>query len=246
VTPRHNLTVSQIIATPTLFAIAVVVVILSLRVLTGFAANADVYDLAASLEQGTSSDVDYLARFIATHHLDAPLAGCNDTLTRASVTINLAVVDAADRRDDIASSHAALNNAIEAVKRRLFCNPLDGNAWLRYATLAARANRPTELVIDLLRLSYWTAPSEAWVLLPRLNFATKFYLAGVSGFDAEYDADLRRYVANAPINQVAMSYVASDPRLRPRLRPLIAAEPDLRGNAIVAEIDRLGVDFEAR
>ncbi|MBV8664219.1 MAG: hypothetical protein JO107_14090, partial [Hyphomicrobiales bacterium] len=136
--------------------------------------------------------------------------------------------------------------AIEAVKRRLLCNPLDGNAWLHYATLVARTNAPVNGVVDLLRLSYWTAPSEAWVLSPRLDFATKLYLAGVPGFADEYDADLRRYVANAPANRVAMSYVASEAALRTRLRPLIVAEPDLRAKAIAAEIDRLGVDFETR
>jgi hypothetical protein len=227
----------------TLLIVACAVAALSLRALIASARNADLLDLAASIESGSSPDASYLAKFAASHGLDRASTNCGDAFTRASLTVDLATLDAANAQADPRVAGAALKAAIGAAERRLVCNPLDGNAWLREAMLEARAGGVSPPVVAALQLSYWTAPSEAWIVGPRLVFATSLALAGVSGFEAEHQADLRRFVMFAASDRVAAAYVDSAAQLRGALRPLIALQPDDRRHAIVAEIDRLGVDF---
>jgi hypothetical protein len=230
-------------AAATLLIVACAVAALSARALIAGASNADTLDLAASIESGSSLEAPYFAQFVASHGLDRASTECGDAFTRASLTVNLAAFETARTENDLPLADAALVSAIGAAKRRLRCNPLDGNAWLREAMLEARAGGVSPTVIAALQLSYWTAPSEAWILGPRLVFATNLVAAGVSGFELEYQADLRRFAAFAAAERVAAAYVDGAPLLRGPLRPLIVTQPENRRKAIVAEIDRLGVDF---
>jgi hypothetical protein len=242
--PRRNLTASAIVASPILFVIALAIAIVALRNLVLHAGNADLLDLAASLENGSPRpDGDYLARFVQTHGLERVAADCGNSFTRASITVTLAALDAAIEQNDVALIDAAEQNALRAAEHRLRCNPLDGNAWLRAAAVNMRGEGPVASVVDELRLSYWSAPSESWIIEPRLAFATNLTMAGVTGFENEYLGDLRRFASYEPTNLVASSYVDTPPQIRARLHPLIDAQPDLRKKAIIAEIDRLGVDF---
>ena len=100
------------------------------------------------------------------------------------------------------------------------------------------------VVIDALRLSYWSAPNESWVMEARLPFATHLFLTGVSALDSEFVNDLRRFVTYQPEPRVAEGYVNAVPQIQALLHPLIAAQPDERKKAILAEIDRLGVIFD--
>jgi hypothetical protein len=240
---RYLSTSVRVASSSVLFATAVAVAALSLRALALFALNADVYDLATSIEKGTSPDAKYLAAFVSRAGLDRASSNCDNNFTRASLTVNLAALDTATAESNAPLTSAALENAIDSAARRLACNPLDGNAWLRYAAAANRAKGSTPAVVDALRLSYWTTPSEAWILSARLEFATRLYLAGVTGFEAEYLADLRRFASFAGVDQVAAAYVDLAPPVRAQMRPLIETQPEFRRKAIVAEIDRLGVDF---
>lgn len=226
-----------------LFAIGVVVAALSIRALVLFASKADVFDLAASIEKGALPDADYLARFVGSHALDQASADCGDPFTRASLTVNLAALEAATKAIDVAAIDAAERNATDAAERRLECNPLDGNAWLRYAMVKNRGEGPVGSVTGALRASYWAAPSEGWIIEARLTFATNLYLAGATGFETEYLDDLRRFASFEPTNRVAAAYVAIASRVRARMRPLVDSQPETRRKAIVAEIDRLGVDY---
>jgi hypothetical protein len=99
-------------------------------------------------------------------------------------------------------------------------------------------------VTDALRASYWTAPSEGWIIESRLPFATDLVAAASSGFETDYVDDLRRFVSFEPTDRVAAAYVALTPPVRHRLRPLIDGEPETRKKAILAEVDRLGVDYQ--
>jgi hypothetical protein len=224
--------------------IAVGVAGLSARALALSAANADLFDLAASIEKRAQPDADYLARFVASKGLDRASVDCGDSFTRASLTVNLAALDAAATTTNNAPlADAAEKNAIRAAEHRLACNPLDGNAWLRYAMVENKGGGPVESVIDALRASYWTASSEGWIIEARLPFATNLVLAGSSGFDTEYVDDLRRFASFESTDRVASAYVALSPPVRQRLRPLIDAQRETRKKPIVAEIDRLGVDY---
>ena len=241
--PRRIVTAASIITSPILSVIGVVVVSLSVRTLVLFAANADVFDLAASIEKGALPDADYLARFVGSNGLNRAAVDCGDPFTRASLTVNLAALDAATKGIDVPLADAAETNAIRAAEHRLECNPLDGNAWLHYAMVEARGKGPVASVVDALRVSYWTAPSEGWVIEPRLAFATNLYLAGVTSFETEYVDDLRRFASFESTSRVAAAFVAVASKLRTQMRPLIDAQPETRKKAILAEIDRLGVDY---
>jgi hypothetical protein len=243
-TLQRTTTVAAFIASPILFVVAIGVAILAARSLALSAVNADLFDLAASIERHTVPDADYLARFVADKGLDRASVDCGESFTRASLTVNLAALDAATKTVDVPLSDAAERNAIRAAEHRLACNPLDGNAWLRYAMVENKAKGPVESVVDALRASYWTAPSEGWIIESRLPFATNLVLAGVGGFETEYVDDLRRFAAFETTSRVAAAYVALPPPVRQRMRPLIDGQPERRKKAILAEIDRLGLDYE--
>ncbi len=240
---RRIVTAASLITSPILFVIGIAVAGLSVRALVQFASNADVFDLAASIEKGELPDADYLARFVESAGLDRVSIDCGDPFTRASLTVNLAALEAATKTIDVTLIDAAERNAIRAAEHRLACNPLDGNAWLRYAMVETRGKGPVASAIGALRMSYWAAPSEGWIIEPRLAFATNLYLAGVTGFETEYLGDLRRFASFESASRVAAAYVALSSRLGAQFRPLIDAQPQARKKAIVAEIDRLGVDY---
>lgn len=241
--PRAKLPLIRWPAAVLLLALAAATAGLSLNALIEFAAAADLFDLASSIEQGSSPDAAYLAQFVADHRLDRPTSDCGDAVTRANLTVDLAALDAATKEVRLTLADTALKNALGAANRRLRCNALDGNAWLRKAMLEARAGGVTPAVVAALKLSYWTAPSEAWILATRLDFASNLYVAGVSGFESEYEADLSRFVSYAPTDRVGKAYVDAAPAVRAKLHGLIAIEPSKRNRAITTEIDRLGVDF---
>ena len=143
------------------------------------------------------------------------------------------LADAAEKRRD------------RAAERRLACNPLDGNAWLRYAMVETRARRRVETVTRRFARSYWTAPSELGHRIPLARSRPISFWRALSGFETEYVDDLRRFAA------FESTSAASPPpmsrcrrRCAARLRPLIEGEPETRKKAILAEIDRLGVDYQ--
>jgi hypothetical protein len=240
---RRGVTASKLISSPGLVVIAIVMLFLSTRSLVLFAESANVRDLAASLENGFQPDASYLDRFMSPRASAYVGGDCEDAETRAVLTVYLAALDEALKAKDLVVINLAQKNAIEAVKHRLTCNPLDGNAWFRYAMLDALMNGPVASVVDELRWSYWSTPNEGWIMEARLPFATMLYLADVSGLEAEFIGDLWRYANYEPEDQVAAIYVKTTPRVKALLRPLIEAQPDARKKAVVAEIDRLGVVF---
>ena len=243
--PRRRFSAARLITAPVLFFIVAGLVIHSVAALASFARNADIRDLAASIEAGHDPDPDYLSRFVANNGLDRPSNDCGDALTRARLTVTVAALERATKGTDLALIDAAMQNALETAKHRLSCNPLDGNAWLRLAMIEVQSSGPAPAVIDALRLSFWSAPNESWVMESRLPFATRLYLAGVTGFEAEYRDDLARFADYQPGNQVAATYVNVAPRIQALLHPLIAGQPEKRKKEIIAEIDRLGLLFDS-
>jgi hypothetical protein len=238
-TGKRKLTALQLIASPLLIVVAIVMLVLSVRNLVLFAKGADIRDLAVSLENGFYADGAYLNRFTGQGSYVA--GDCEDAETRARLTVSLAALDEVLKTDDGAAANFARKNAIEAAKYRLICNPLDGNAWLRYAMIDALQNGAVASVVAKLRWSYWSTPNEGWIMEARLPFATMLYSANAPGLEAEYLSDLWRYANYEPEDRVAANYVRTTPRVQALLRPLIEAQPDARKKAIVGEIDRLGV-----
>jgi hypothetical protein len=214
---------------------------ISARSLTIVAANADLTDLAASIEQGADPDAGYLAGVVGADSFARDSDDCLDAVTRASLTVGWAATDA--HADDAPILQAVQAGATRAALRRLACDPLDGNAWLRYAMIAERDGASREAVTAALRASYRLAPAEIWVVEPRLEFATRSILAGDAPVSADYTADLQRFVAFESVARVAAAYVASPPLVRGWLQRPIDAQPNRRRREILIGIDRLGVDY---
>jgi hypothetical protein len=242
--PRRIRTVIGLIASPLLLLISAVTLFASTRAVALFFGNVETRDLAASIEKGSAPEADYLERFVKAKGLDRVAADCSDIGTRATLTVTLANLEAAANQNAAPLLVDAENSAVQAVKHRLACNPLDGNAWLRFAMIDSLGRQPQVDVIEALRLSYWSTPNESWIIETRLPFATKLYLAGVTGFEREYGDDLRHYAAFQSTRQVAATYVETSTAIRKLLHPLIEAQPESRKKAIADEIDRLGVDFQ--
>jgi hypothetical protein len=215
---------------------------LALRSLAIVADGADLADLAASIERGVAPEGDYLARVVGAEGFAGDGDDCHDAMTRANLTIAWAALNAV--AEDAPARNDVRAGATRAALRRLACDPLDGNAWLRYAMIAERGAAPSETVVAALGASYRLAPAEIWVIEPRLDFATRRLLAGAAIDSAGYAADLQRFVVFEPTTRVAAAYVASPPVVRRWLRPPIDAQPDPRRRDILTGIDRLGVDYE--
>lgn len=241
---RPRVSPTSLIARPILIAMAAAVLVLSAHALCRFAGAANLFDLAASIEQGGElPDADDLQDFVKRNGLDRANADCGNSLTRARVTVAMALLDAAARKDNATLSASARETALRATEQRLLCNPLDGNAWLRHAIATSRGDGPASRVVDDLRMSYWTAPNEGWIVEPRLAFTTDLILSGVAGFEAEYLDDLRQFVAFEPASRVAATFVETSRPVRERLRAIIDRLPDAHRKTLIEEIDALGVDY---
>ena len=214
---------------------------ISARSLTVVAANADLTDLAASIEQGADPDADYLARFVGADGFARDSDDCSDAVTRASLTVAWAATDALAA--DAPTLQVVEAGAMRAALRRLACDPLDGNAWLRYAMIAERGGRRA-------RPSSRRSAPPTGLRRPRSGSSSRGSTSRPDRFSparrrfrAEYTADLQRFVAFESIARVAAAYVAAPPSVRGWLRPPIDAQPDRRRREILTGIDRLGVDY---
>ena len=238
--PRSHarLDLSVFVGKPLLFAIALVTVALSGQAIAHIIQNANIVDLAASIENGAPHDISYLKRLASSKDFLADRGDCNDTSTRARLTVALA-----EDQSIRGANQPPLPVALEAATQRLKCSPLDGNAWAQIARLKSRSDGPTLAVIDDIRASYLTAPNENWIVDDRIDFVSGLTLVGVTGLDTEFGEDLRRFVEFNPSDRVAVSYVGFAAPIRARLRPLIDTQIEARRKSIIAEIDRLGVDY---
>lgn len=229
------------LATAMLAVLGVATAGVSARSLTVVAANADLTDLASSIEQGANPEADYLAGVVGADGFARDDDDCSDAVTRARLTVGWAAINALTA--DAPLQQVVEAGATRAALRRLACAPLDGNAWLRYAMIAERGGAPREAVAAALSASYRLAPAEIWIVEPRLEFATRSILAGATRVSADYRADLQRFVAFESVARVAAAYVAAPPSVRDWLRPWIDAQPSRRRREILSGIDRLGVDY---
>jgi hypothetical protein len=216
---------------------------LAWRSLFMFVKTAPLRDLAMSIETGAHPDSAYLLTFIRNQGLDRPDSDCADSLTRAELTVALAALTTSAREKNNESVTTSANVALRVVEHRLACSPLDGNAWLRYATILSALGQPSTKVITALRLSYALAPNESWIIEPRILFATFMYVRGEKTFEAQYRRDLELFSTFMPTRAVAAKYVNSPPAVRTFLHSAILDQPDERQKAIIGEIDNLGVVF---
>ncbi len=224
------------------FAVAAGAAVAAARVLTLQLKNADLIDLANSIDEGALPDKAYLADFAAGIDFEGRARECSDQITRARLTVAVAA-DRAAHAPGETPDKTSVDQAIGAATKRLECNPLDGNAWLQLGRVEAYERGDEETALKDFEFSYATAPSEAWVLVQRLNDVTPMVEKGDAALEERYSADLRQFVLSASSGQIADAYVTMPETIRKRLRPFIDAQSEGRRKSIVGEIDRLGVDY---
>jgi hypothetical protein len=224
------------------FAVAAGAATAGARVLTLQLRNADLIDLANSIDQGVLPDKPYLADFAAKIDFEAHDRECSDQITRARLTVAVAADRAAHTPGETANETSS-DRAVGAAMARLKCNPLDGNAWLQLGRVEAYERGEQEAALKDFEFSYATAPSEAWVLVQRLNDVTPMVEKGGDTLEVRFSSDLRQFVLYAASGQIAEAYVTLPETIRNRLRPFIDAQSQERRKSIVGEIDRLGVDY---
>src|SRR5262249_22056924 len=124
------------------------------------------------VEANDVKDLAYLAR------VDRVLAGsgripCTRDLLRSAVTIRLARLEGAYRRENPIDWAGLAVEADGLLRTALRCFPPDGNLSLQLAMVEFARAGPTDDVERMVRLSTELAPNEGWILIPRVAFAAK-------------------------------------------------------------------------
>jgi hypothetical protein len=188
---------------------------------------------ASYMEQGGELAPDRLRPLAAAADL---ATGCRTGIRRAAVTLHLSGLDVSDGP----SAAAAFAPSIRAITAALHCSPLDGNLWLRLAGVEAAADAPLGQVVQALRMSYWTAPNEGWVMLPRIVFAAPLQAAGVPLLAAEFGDDLRNTVLYGASEDVVALRAMLPDALQPKVDRLVAALPETHRSALDDAFARAG------
>jgi len=136
---------------------------------------------AEKVEDSSQVDWQSLQRASAEFDMEQYVSNCRTGLLDPIISIRLAAVGAAYK--ELASSGAdqvdtALDEAEATLREALRCRPMDGHAWLRLAIVEARIVGPNNGVLEMLRMSYRTAPNEAWITHFRIPFVSQLYESG--------------------------------------------------------------------
>jgi hypothetical protein len=150
----------------------------------------------------------------------------------SNTTIRLAVLDAAYREQDAARQAEALAKARETLRRGLRCYPGDGNLWLRLAMVEFAENGASSRIAELLKTSLAKAPSEAWIIMPRIKFISQLDVADLPAAGAVLDTDVRNFMAFGRLPDIADLYVEGDAKLRSVLAAGLPALTPERSAAI--------------
>lgn len=132
--------------------------------------------IATLLERKVASDVGPSCR--------------NDRLLAEGLIAN-GVRDAVIRagRPDLVG--AALSNIAGISREQLSCSPGSGSAWAWLAISAAQTGGSREDVKAYLERSQWMAPSEYWVMVPRLQSVARMSTWYGGGFEGIMRSDIR-------------------------------------------------------
>jgi hypothetical protein len=176
--------------------------------------------LAEQLERSADGKQDprYMARIEKAMADTVILLVCSREIARSAVSIRLAILDAAHQTGDAAAEKRALANATDTLNRSLRCFPRDGNLWLRLAMVEHARTGPTKAVEDMLRASHAAAPSDAWVMGPRIRFASRLAGSELPGIDAVLLADIDSLVGYGSVPDIAELYVGGGEPIRSALQ----------------------------
>jgi hypothetical protein len=163
--------------------------------------------LAGRVEADTRHDFGYLGRAGHAPTARAELAVCSRSGVRSLVSITLAGIEVAYRGGDAGARTAALADADLLLRHAIGCFPYDGNLWLRLAAVEFARAGATTRVEEMLALSASMAPSEAWIIAPRIVLASTLLEAGSTGARAILERDMRVFVARARYAEVGRLYL---------------------------------------
>lgn len=189
-------------------------------------------------------DGQTLAAVTASTSMKAAEGSCLADVSRGALEVRLGALDQAllaegsDR--DIRRLRA---DADGAVMHRLACAPTDGNAWLLRAQLLSERTDDMATVAKLLDLSYFYAPAEKWIMIPRLRLVGNLIDAGDLPMPAQHALDLDRVLSLSAPNDVAELYVDAGIRSRALMRAVIDRQRLDRRVRILRLIDALGVSY---
>jgi hypothetical protein len=204
-------------------------------------ASAAPYRALAERLEAKSDDLNDTQRIA---RIEQALPGSNDLslcpreMVRSAVSIRLAIVDASYRRDTPGSQRAALAHARDALVQGLRCFPRDGNFWLRLAMVEFASSGASSRVAAMVQHSLATAPSEAWVIVPRIEFTSELLAARLPGAEAVLQADSAVFARYGQISEIADLYARSREPSRAILQDAFARLDKDRQAAIAYAVEK--------
>lgn len=171
--------------------------------------------IAERLETGTGKarDPSSFARIEKALGQNDASFFCPRDLVRSATSIRLAILDAHYRSGD-EGLDAALGKARDALTSSLRCFPRDGNLWLRLAMIEFARGGATSTVQDMLKASFAMAPSEAWIIVPRISFSARLSPSELPGVEEVLRADVHNLAGYGRLSDVVELYVSGGEALR--------------------------------
>jgi hypothetical protein len=169
--------------------------------------------VAQRVESNGVADQAFLARLDRALAASSSRVACPRDLLRTAVTVKLARLEGAYRRNNSTEWAGIAGEAAELLRRALRCFPRDGNLWLRLATVEFATAGPTDEVERMVRLSAELAPGEEWILVPRLVFASKL-IDFRPGMREVLRKDVQTIVSHARAAEVGALYLQVGERAR--------------------------------
>jgi hypothetical protein len=146
---------------------------------------------------------------------DGEIAGwCARDAVQSFATIRLSMLDASSRSGDPAAQAAALTSARATLRSGLRCFPRDGNLWLRLAMVEYARAGPSNDVQAMLKTSQALAPSEAWIMIPRISFAARLRDSKLPEVEEIMRSDVHNLAAYGRVPDIVELYVNADEGLR--------------------------------
>jgi hypothetical protein len=153
-------------------------------------------------------DPRYIARVDRALSDDEIFSLCSREIARSAVSIRLALIDASYRDGDAGAQQAALAKGLGTLTHSLRCYPRDGNFWLRLAMVEFARAGPTTGVKEMLQASLAAAPSDAWVIVPRIEFASRLLGYELGGVEEVLKVDVGNLVSYGEVSDVADLYMS--------------------------------------
>lgn len=194
-------------------ALGAVLAVWSMVAIAVDAETAPFLAIAERVEAKGLENLGYLARVDRVLAANTARMPCTRDLMRSAVTIKLARLDGAYRRNYAIDWGNLAIEADSLLRTALRCFPHDGNLWLQLALVEFVRMGPTEGVEHMVRLSAELAPGEEWISFPRTSLTAKLIDFRPSIRDV-LRKDVRTLVRYAKPPKIAALYLQVGERAR--------------------------------